>query len=57
MTKIPYKAEIQWSNVAVNLFIHSGFFVGFYYLITLKLMAQTYAYCKEEKFKYNNFLI
>lgn len=56
MTKIPYKAEIQWSNVAVNLFIHSGFFVGFYYLITLKLMAQTYAYCKEEKFKYNNFL-
>jgi len=44
LIKVPYKAEIQWSNVAVNLFIHLGFFVGLYYLITLKLMAQTYAY-------------
>lgn len=48
LVKVPYKADIQWGNVAVNLFIHLGFFVGFYYLITGKLMAQTYAYCKEK---------
>jgi hypothetical protein len=42
----PFKAQVQWHNVAVNLFIHLGFFVGFYYIITGKMHWKTYIYCK-----------
>lgn len=39
-----YKAEIQWNNVAVNLFIHLGFFVGLKYIVMGELKYQTYLY-------------
>lgn len=37
-----FKARVQWSNVGVNVFIHAGFFVGLYYLITLRPLGLTY---------------
>jgi hypothetical protein len=46
LTKVPFKARIQWENVAVNLFIHLGALVGFYYLITMKIKMQTFVYCE-----------
>lgn len=42
--KVPFRARIQWQNVAVNLFIHLGFFVGFYYIVTLQLKLNTLIY-------------
>ncbi|CRK98772.1 CLUMA_CG012124, isoform A [Clunio marinus] len=40
--KIVYKPRIQWSNVAVNLFIHFGSLVGVYHMLTLQPKWQTY---------------
>jgi hypothetical protein len=48
---------VQWPNVFVNLFIHLGFFVGFYYLITMQLKLKTYIYCKSLLFACENFFL
>lgn len=44
--KIPFRARLQWPNVFTNLFIHLGFFVGFYQMVTLQPKFQTYIWCK-----------
>jgi hypothetical protein len=44
--EIVFRAKIQWPNVGVNLFIHFGSLVGFYYMFTLQPKWQTYAWCK-----------
>lgn len=51
LSKMTYKARIQWQNVAVNVFIHFGALVGFYYLITMKIKIQTFIYCEIIDFK------
>lgn len=58
--EIDFRPTVQWSTVFVNLFIHLGFFVGFWQMITLQPKWQTYLYCKfqcqvSEKFCYRFF--
>ena len=42
----PFRARIRWPDLFAQLFVHGGFLIGLYYLVTFQAKFYTYLWSK-----------